>query len=61
MKKSSEKKRVGRPPTGRTPYVTITITKQLLEAVDKLAREQKATRSAIINRMISDALARPKR
>jgi metal-responsive CopG/Arc/MetJ family transcriptional regulator len=58
MRKSTEKKRMGRPPTGRTPIVNLTLPTEILEAVDKIAREEKSTRSAIIRRMVADGVRR---
>jgi metal-responsive CopG/Arc/MetJ family transcriptional regulator len=61
MAKSSAKKRVGRPPTGKNPQVIVRLPKQLLSAIEKLARDQAATRSEIMRQLMTEALAARKR
>ena len=56
MRKSTHKKWIGRPPTGRSPTATIALPRQLMDTVDKLAREQKVSRSRIIQNLITEAL-----
>jgi metal-responsive CopG/Arc/MetJ family transcriptional regulator len=56
MRKSTPKKRIGRPPTGRSPTATIALPRQLMDTVDKLAHEQKLSRSRIIQDLIAEAL-----
>jgi metal-responsive CopG/Arc/MetJ family transcriptional regulator len=56
MKRSSEKRPRGRPATGREPTATITIPKQTLATIDKLARQQSTTRSEIMRQLIDEAL-----
>jgi metal-responsive CopG/Arc/MetJ family transcriptional regulator len=56
MAKSSAKKRVGRPPTGKNPQVIVRISKQLLAAIDELARKQTTTRSEIMRQLMTEAL-----
>jgi metal-responsive CopG/Arc/MetJ family transcriptional regulator len=56
MRKSIPKKQVGRPRTGRSPTATIALPRQLMDTVDKLAREQKLSRSRIIQDLIAEAL-----
>ena len=58
MKKATGKKRIGRPPTGRTPVLSITLAKQMMDAVDKIALEEKSTRSEIVREMIVDGIRR---
>jgi metal-responsive CopG/Arc/MetJ family transcriptional regulator len=50
------KKRMGRPPTGRTPHIAITVPKQILEAVDKIAHNEKTSRSKIVQQLLAEAL-----
>jgi len=61
MAKSSTKKRIGRPPTGQSPQVMIRLPKQLLSAIDKLARDQATSRSEIMRQLMTEALAARKR
>jgi len=56
MKKASAKKRMGRPPTGRTPIVTMALPKQTIDALNKLARQEETTRSNIMRQLIDEAL-----
>jgi hypothetical protein len=56
MKKSSTKKRPGRPATGLTPTAIIRLPKQAIELIDKRAREQNTTRSAILRQIVLEAL-----
>ena len=44
MKASTPKKRMGRPPTGRMHQTALALPKQLLDGLDKLARQQGVTR-----------------
>jgi metal-responsive CopG/Arc/MetJ family transcriptional regulator len=61
MKKSTAKKRMGRPPTGRTPLVSMALPKQTLDTIDKLARQHNTTRSTIMRQLIDEALAARKK
>jgi Ribbon-helix-helix protein, copG family len=56
MKKSTGKKRMGRPPTGRTPVVALTLPKQALAKIDKIAKERRTTKAAIIREIVLEAL-----
>jgi metal-responsive CopG/Arc/MetJ family transcriptional regulator len=56
MRKSTPKKRIGRPPTGRSPTATIALPRRLMDIVDKLAHEQKLSRSRVIQNLIAEAL-----
>jgi metal-responsive CopG/Arc/MetJ family transcriptional regulator len=56
MKASMAKKRVGRPRTGKMPQTGIKLPTQLLNRIDKLAREQKLSRGEIIRRLLTKAL-----
>jgi hypothetical protein len=56
MKKSSTKKRTGRPATGKDPSATIRFPKQALELIDRRAGEQKTTRSSILRQIVLEAL-----
>jgi hypothetical protein len=53
---ASAKKRPGRPATGLTPTAVIRLPKQAIELIDKRAREQKTTRSAILRQIILEAI-----
>jgi metal-responsive CopG/Arc/MetJ family transcriptional regulator len=57
MKTSSAKKRMGRPPTGRMPQTVLSLPKQLLDGIDKLAREQKLSRGEIMRQLLAEAVA----
>jgi predicted transcriptional regulator len=61
MRKSTPKKRIGRPPTGRSPTATIALPKQLMDSIDKLARDEKLSRSKVIQNLIAEALENRKR
>jgi hypothetical protein len=56
MARSTTKKRIGRPPTGQRPNVLTRLDLQTLHAIDKLARQQGVTRSAIIRQLLTEAL-----
>ena len=56
MTTSSEKKRVGRPPTGAGTTIAIRIPTQAIEAIDKRAKEQGTTRTAIARQLLMKAL-----
>jgi hypothetical protein len=56
MKKSSAKKRIGRPPTGVDPMTSVRVPKSDLDMIDKLARDQQKTRSEIMRQLIAEAL-----
>jgi len=56
MTTSSEKKRVGRPPTGAGTTIAIRIPTQAIEAIDKRAKEQGTTRTAIARQLLMNAL-----
>jgi hypothetical protein len=57
MGKSSAKKRPGRPPTGRTPFVAVRIPKRIIVAIDKLAREHQVSRSKMVHQLLAQALS----
>jgi hypothetical protein len=57
MAKSTTKKRIGRPPTGERPGAIVRLTKQTLDTIDKLARQEGTTRSEIMRQLIDEALA----
>ena len=56
MAKSTGKKRIGRPPTGAGSTIAIRIPTQAIEAIDKRAKEQKTTRTAIARQLLMQAL-----
>jgi hypothetical protein len=58
MGKSSAKKRLGRPPTGRTPFVAVRIPKPIIFAIDKLAREHQVSRSKMVHQLLMQALGK---
>jgi hypothetical protein len=56
MKTSTPKKRMGRPPTGRMHQTALALPKQLLDGLDKLARQQGVTRGEIMRQLLAEAL-----
>jgi len=56
MAKSTAKKRIGRPPTGAGTTIAIRIPTQAIEAIDKRAKEQNTTRTAIARQLLMQAL-----
>jgi predicted transcriptional regulator len=61
MAKSTTKKRIGRPPTGQRPNALTRLDPKVIDAIDKLARQQGTTRSEIMRQLINEALAARKR
>jgi Ribbon-helix-helix protein, copG family len=57
MPKSSTKKRIGRPPTGHDPNFSIRLPKQLIAAIDKIAKETNGNRAETIRLLLAEAVA----
>jgi Ribbon-helix-helix protein, copG family len=56
MKKSSGKRPVGRPATGKEPSATLRLPKQALEHIGKMARDRGVSRSSVMRELILEAL-----
>jgi hypothetical protein len=56
MAGSTTKKRIGRPPTGQRPNVLTRLDLQTLSAIDKLAKQQGVSRSAMIRQLLTEAI-----
>jgi hypothetical protein len=54
--RKTTKKRMGRPPTGRSPNALTTLNPKTLETIDRLAHQQNTTRSAIMRQLVEEAL-----
>jgi Ribbon-helix-helix protein, copG family len=55
------KKPRGRPPTGHDPQYAVRLPKQVIAAVDKIAKETQSTRAGVMRQLITEALETRKR
>ena len=60
MAKQAKKQR-GRPATGHDPNLTFRMPKQVIAAIDKIAKENNTTRADIARQLITEALAARKK
>jgi hypothetical protein len=58
---SARKKRPGRPATGHDPQYAVRLSKQIVAAIDKIAKETDTGRATVMRQLIIEALEARKR
>jgi hypothetical protein len=54
---AKQAKKRGRPATGHDPQYSVRLPKQIIAAIDKIAKETNSGRAAIMRQLIIEALA----
>jgi hypothetical protein len=58
VKRVRVRKRMGRPPTGTQPLLSVRFPAELIARIDAYAKEQKVSRSTALRTLVTEALDR---